>query len=164
MSNWSLSNLLWVWLSFFFFLWFIYKSIIFSAYGVGHWMFSLNDCLWISEDEASKFEEQQSKTKKHFSGDVSLGDWMLSLNVYLCVYYCPIALFLHMRFRWVHLQDKSCFFRMYLIAFKHTYKWNKCFFLHLVLSGICNFIFLPVVFYFSEMFKRKEKLIIRVIL
>ena len=49
-------------------------------------MFSLNDCLWLSED-ADIFEEQQSKKKTDYSDVYDLGDCMLCVNDCLCLFY-----------------------------------------------------------------------------
>ena len=72
------------------------KTLFSSVYGVGYWMFSLNDCLWLPED-ADIFEEQQPKKKTYYSDVYDLGDWMLYLNDCLCLLYCSNALNFHMR-------------------------------------------------------------------
>ena len=79
-------------------------------------MFSLNDCLWISEDETDIFEDQNSKnTSKQFSlvSIYDLEDWMLCLNDCLCLFYCPNALIIIMRKRRHHLQDQQLL-KMYI--------------------------------------------------
>ena len=76
---------------------FLENKILFSSvHGVGYWMFSLNDCLWLS-DKADIFEEQQSKKKTDYSDVYDLGDCMLCLNDCLCLLYCSNALNFHMR-------------------------------------------------------------------
>ena len=59
-------------------------------------MFSLNDCLWLSED-ADIFEEQQSKKKTDYSDVYDLGDCMLCLNDCLCLLYYSNALNIHIQ-------------------------------------------------------------------
>ena len=77
---------------------FLETKILFSSvHGVEYWMFSLNDCLWLSED-ADIFEEQQSKKKTDYSDVYDLGDCMLCLNDCLCLlYYSNALLNFHMR-------------------------------------------------------------------
>ena len=68
-------------------------------------MFSLNDCLWLSEDE-----EQQSKKKIYYSDVYNLGDWMLCLNDCLCLLYYSNALIMHLQGNQDHLPDKQFIF------------------------------------------------------
>ena len=49
-------------------------------------MFSLNDCLWLSED-ADIFEEQQSKKKNYYFNVYDPGDCMFHLHDCLCLLY-----------------------------------------------------------------------------
>ena len=66
---------------------FLRTKILFSSvYGVGYWMFSLNDCLWLSED-ADIFEEQQSKKKNYYFNVYDPGDCMFHLHDCLCLLY-----------------------------------------------------------------------------
>ena len=71
-------------------------------------MLSLNDCLWLSEDEADIFQEQQSKTKTYISNAYDLGDSMFHLNDCLCLFYCSNALNIkHSNFIFVSTEDKQ---------------------------------------------------------
>ena len=66
---------------------FLETKILFSSvHGVGYWMFSLNDCLWLSED-ADIFEEQQSKKKNYYFNVYDPGDCMFHLHDCLCLLY-----------------------------------------------------------------------------
>ena len=59
-------------------------------------MFSLNDCLWLSED-ADIFEEQQSKKKNYYFNVYDLGDCMFHLHDCLCLLYYSNALNIHIQ-------------------------------------------------------------------